>query len=260
MLSRSDVMHRHLYQSYIICTSPRSGSTLLCKLLKATKVAGNPSSLFHEPSIDAWRDDYDLDPSAFASKQEMLNGIFEAAKARGKAETEVFGMRLQRGSFDFFMEQLNFLYPDRPSDLERVAAAFGPTLFIYLTREDKLDQAISCIRAEQTGLWHRRADGTELERLEPKREDRYDPLAIKSLISEFSDFDTGWRSWFVEQSVAPLEVSYDALSREPQKQLARILDTLGADSAIAHEISPPTAKLADEINRQWRERFERESP
>ncbi|MEM9574759.1 MAG: Stf0 family sulfotransferase, partial [Pseudomonadota bacterium] len=27
------------YKSFIICTSPRSGSTLLCKLLSATKVA-----------------------------------------------------------------------------------------------------------------------------------------------------------------------------------------------------------------------------
>lgn len=253
-------MPRQLYQSYVICTSPRSGSTMLCKLLEATKIAGNPASHFHEPSIDEWLDDYDLDTSAFASKQEMLKGIIQAAKARGRGESQVFGMRLQRGSFAFFMEQLNFLHPDRSSDVERIVAAFGPTLFIYLTRDDKLDQAISYIRAEQTGLWHRRADGTELERLEEQREDRYDPIAIKSQISEFSEFDTAWRSWFEEQSVVPLEVSYDTLSREPQKQLARILDRLGANSSIAHKISTPTAKLADEINRQWRERFEQESP
>lgn len=249
-------MPRQPYESYVICTSPRSGSTLLCELLAKTKVAGKPASLFHEPSIDTWLGCYDLDAIDFATRREMLDGIFGAAKARGKGETDVCGIRLQRGSFAFFMEQLQFLYPDTASDLGRIEAAFGPTLFIYLSRQDKLDQAISYIRAEQTGLWHRRADGTDLERLEPRRRDGYDPEAIRSQAAEFVDFDKAWRSWFEGQSVAPLEVSYEALSREPQKQLARILDKLGADGSNVPEISMPTTKLADDVNRQWRERFE----
>ena len=39
------------YESYVLCTSPRSGSTLLCKLLAATGVAGNPDSYFHRPAV-----------------------------------------------------------------------------------------------------------------------------------------------------------------------------------------------------------------
>lgn len=252
-------MPRQSYKSYVICTSPRSGSTMLCKLLAETKVAGNPGSLFHKPSINAWLDYYDLDASDFATRQEVLSGIFRAAKARGKGETEVFGVRLQRGSFAFFMDQLQFLYPNDTSDVERIQAAFGPTLFIYLWREDKLDQAISYIRAEQTGLWHRSADGTDLERQEARREPGYDPQAIRTQMVEFIDFDTAWRSWFDEQSVMPLAVSYEALSRDPQKQLALILDALGADGSTAHEMSTPTSKLADEVNRQWRERFKLEA-
>jgi len=252
-------MPRQPYRSYIICTSPRSGSTMLCKLLAETKVAGDPGSHFHEPSLDAWLDDYGLDATSFATRRELLSGIFGAAEARGKGETNVFGVRLQRASFAFFMKQLEFLYPDQVSDAERIQAAFGPTLFVYLSRGNKLDQAISYIRAEQTGLWHRRADGTDLERLETRRADGYDPDAISAQIAEFSEFDAAWRSWFNDQSLVPLEVSYETLSTEPQKQLERILDALGADGSIAHEISTPTAKLADEINRQWRERFELQS-
>ncbi|MEO0697815.1 MAG: Stf0 family sulfotransferase [Pseudomonadota bacterium] len=246
-------------KSYVICTSPRSGSTMLCKLLAQTKVAGNPGSLFHKPSIDAWLDYYDLDTAEFTTRRELLNGIFEAAKSRGKGETEVFGCRLQRGSFAFFIDQLRFMYPGHTSDVGRIQAAFGPTQFIFLSRGDKLDQAISYIRAEQTGLWHRRADGSDLERQETRREEGYDPDAIRSQMAEFIEFDVAWRSWFEEQSVVPLEVSYERLSREPQKQLKRILDALGAEGAIASTISTPTAKLADQINRQWRERFELEA-
>lgn len=232
---------------------------MLCKLLAETKVAGNPGSLFHKPSVDAWLDYFDLVANELVNRRELLDAIFEAAKARGKGETEVFGFRLQRGSFAFFMDQLRFMYPDHTSDADRIQAAFGPTLFIFLSRGDKLDQAISYIRAEQTGLWHRGADGTDLERQETRREDGYDPDAMRSQMAEFIEFDVAWRSWLEEQSVVPLEVSYEALSREPQKQLKRILDALGADGTIASTISTPTAKLADQFNRQWREKFELEA-
>ncbi|WP_068299356.1 Stf0 family sulfotransferase [Pararhodobacter sp. CCB-MM2] len=252
-------MSNQPYQSYFICTSPRSGSTMLCELLAGAKVAGKPDSHFHEPSIDAWLDYYDLEAADFATRRDMLNGIFRAAKMLGKGQSDICGVRLQRGSFAFFMEQLKFLYSDCASDVERIEAAFGPTLFIFLSRKDKLDQAISYIRAEQTGLWHRRADGSDLERLEPQRDDGYDPDAIRSQVAEFTAFDASWRSWFEEQSVSPLEVSYEDLSSAPQKQLARILDTLGVDGSIAHDIPTPTAKLADGINRLWRDRFELDS-
>jgi trehalose 2-sulfotransferase len=232
---------------------------MLCKLLAATKVAGDPESLFHKPSIEAWLEDYGLDPSAYASRKQTLEAVFAAAMAFGKGETDVFGLRLQRGSFEFFMEQLDFLHSGQATDLARIEAAFGPTLFIYLSRDDRLDQAISCVRAEQTGLWHRNADGTELERHEPRRGDGYDAEAIRHYIEKFSNFNAAWRRWFKEQSIAPIEVSYERLSREPQVILAEILAALGSDGSIAYTVPLQTAKLADKINRDWRQRFEAET-
>ena len=41
-------------QSYIICTSPRSGGTLLCTLLTDTGLAGAPESLFYLPEVEDW--------------------------------------------------------------------------------------------------------------------------------------------------------------------------------------------------------------
>lgn len=251
-------MARKNFHSYVICTSPRSGSTMLCKLLAATKVAGNPGSLFHKPSVDAWLRYYKLEMSAFASRRETLDAIVKAAIARGKGETGVFGLRLQRGSLTFFMEQLGYWHPDSRTDLERIEAAFGPTLFIYLNRDDKIDQAISFIRAEQTGIWHRNADGSDLEVQDVTRENGYDPDAIRAQVSEFVEFDYAWRSWFENQSIKPLEVSYDALAREPKKALANILYALGADASIADSTPAQTAKIADKTNREWRARFESE--
>ncbi|MEO1275711.1 MAG: Stf0 family sulfotransferase [Pseudomonadota bacterium] len=57
-------------RSYVICTAPRSGSTLLCHLLRATGVAGWPGSHFHRPSLTGWLDAYGLREADFANREE----------------------------------------------------------------------------------------------------------------------------------------------------------------------------------------------
>lgn len=247
------------FPSYVICTSPRSGSTLLCALLKATGVAGRPGSHFHEPSLDEWLEDYRLEGTAFASREDALRAVFAAAREKGEGGTGVFGLRLQRGSFRFFMGAADAIYPGRSSDVERIEAAFGPTLFIHLRRADKLAQAVSRVMAEQTGLWHRAADGSELERLAPAQAPRYDREAIARHMAEQAALDGEWEDWFAREDVSPLSITYDELAADPQGALARVLEALGLDPSLARDVQPPTRKLADATSREWMERFTAET-
>ncbi|QDY69406.1 Stf0 family sulfotransferase [Qingshengfaniella alkalisoli] len=247
------------FRSYIICTAPRSGSTLLCGLLAATNAAGNPDSHFHSLSLDDWLDDYCLKHIDYASQEEAVRAIFKAALSRGKGDTDIFGLRMQRGSFDHFMQQLKLLLPGRMSDVERIRKAFGPTLYIHLSRPDRLNQAISRVRAEQTGLWHRNSDGTELERLAPPQEPRYDAAAIKRHMIALEALDEAWERWFELEAMEPMRINYDALSIDPKQVLAQVLSALNLDPSRAQSVEAPTAKLADELSREWRDRFESES-
>ncbi len=248
-------MPKEPYKSYIICTSPRSGSTLLCKLLAATGESGNPDSHFHNPSIESWLKTFNLCRDHFDSDRETLNAIFNAARKRGRGDTDFFGLRLQRASFDFFIEQAGNLYPGLNNDLERFQAAFGPTLFIHLTRQNKLNQAISLVIATQTGLWHKAADGTELERTSAPQDPVYDTDVIAQHLTELTALDQAWNIWFERENIKPLQITYDELSSEPTKALAAILDHLGLNRKIAHDISPPVAKLANATNQIWAKRF-----
>lgn len=182
-----------LYNSYIICTSPRSGSTLLCKLLAATGKSGVPDSHFHNPSMSSWLKAYEFSKADFTSDQKALRAIFQAARRYGTGNTGIFGLRLQRGSFDFFMQQIAVVHPKIKTDVELVQAEFGHTLFIYLTRANKLDQAISMVKATQTGLWHRAPDGTEIERLSAPKEPYYDVKAISKCLAELTALDVAWK-------------------------------------------------------------------
>lgn len=246
------------FRSYIICTAPRSGSTLLCGLLAATNTAGNPDSHFHSMSLDKWLDDYGLNESDFTSNEEALRAVFKAALARGKGNTDLFGLRMQHGSFDHFIQQLELLLPGAMSDAERIKKAIGSTLYIHLSRPDRLDQAISYVRAEQSGLWHRSSDGTELERLAPPQDARYDAGAIKLHMAALAALDAAWEQWFEREAIEPLRISYNALSKNPKWVLAQVLSALHLDPIQAKSVETPTAKLADALSREWRDRFESE--
>ncbi len=246
------------YQSYVICTTPRSGSTLLCKLLAATGVAGKPDSYFHTPSLADWLQKFDLTPDDTTPAREILAAVFEAARLRGTAGTDVFGLRLQRKSFDFLFSQIDLLHPGLSSHGARFQAVFGKTLFIHLSRRNKLEQAVSFVRASQTGLWHRAPDGSELERLSPPQEPHYDADAITHHLAELTALDKAWQDWFAGEAIAPLRVNYDALSRDPEKTAARVLERLGLDPTAAQGLTPAVAKLADATSRNWMERFRTE--
>ena len=227
-------------------------------MLAATNSAGKPDSHFHTPSVERWLAVYELSETVFASRREALRAVFEAAIARGLADTDNFGLRMQRGSFDYFMKQLALLSPGRMNDVERIESVFGQTTFIYLTRPDRVDQAISRLRAEQTGLWHRRSDGSELERLAPPKEPHYDAEEIARHIEELSALDTSWERWFEQEALEPLRITYDALSDDPQQVLSEVLIAIQCDPRMAEFVDTPTAKLADGESRKWKLHFQEE--
>lgn len=246
------------YASYVICTSPRSGSTLLCSLLKATGIAGNPASWFHEPSVTEWQGDFGIASQQSASERDVLQSVFRAAIERGSRGTGVFGLRLQRHSFDFFQRQLALLQPKPESFVARFERVFGKTLFVHLTRPDKVEQAVSYLKAEQTGLWHVAADGSELERIAPHRDPSYDAQEIRAAFEMMTAYDRDWQEFFLREAMDPIRISYDALAASPATTVRDVLDRLGLDSPVAAKIEPGTKKIADEASHDWVARFRAE--
>ncbi|MEM9499287.1 MAG: Stf0 family sulfotransferase [Pseudomonadota bacterium] len=244
--------------AYIICTSPRSGSTLLCSLLRATGAAGHPDSWFHDPSLQGWAANLGVAPGA-ATGRALFLSLIEAATRHGCAGGSLFALRLQRQSAPFFLETLRTLHPDAASDTARLQRCFGPTRFIHLTRRDKIEQAISHEIARQSGLWHRAADGSELERLAPDRTPAYDRAALEAQIRTFAAHDRDWCAWFDREGIAPLRLSYDDLADDPDATLRRVLAHLGLDADLAHGVRPGVRKLADATNRIWKERYLKDS-
>ena len=157
--------------SYIICSTPRTGSTLLCDLLATTKVGGNPDSFFMRNIDPVWAEQWGLPSRSDRSDASHCAADLTAAVRAGKGQTSMFGLRLMRENLGDLLAMIDKVNPGPPSDRDRLQAAFGEVLYIHLAREDKLAQAVSMVRSEQTGLWHIAPYGTELER-RPRRRTR----------------------------------------------------------------------------------------
>jgi LPS sulfotransferase NodH len=244
--------------SYIICATPRTGSTLLCDLLTSTEVAGFPDSFFMKNADPVWVKAWELPARENLDEAAYSAAFLKAAIKAGKGETGIFGLRLMRENLDGLLALINNVYPGLPTDKARLEAAFGSILYIHLARRDKLAQAVSLIKAEQTGLWHIAPDGTEVERLAPHGEPQYDFGKIARTVEELERYDAAWLTWFGEQGIEPLRITYENLSASPVEVLMCICNALGVATPAPEKIEPGVAKLADAVSVGWMRQYQRD--
>ena len=246
--------------SYILCSNPRSGTTLLCDMLRQTGVAGKPDSFFRQKSLLEWCASWRVAGPINPKDLEFTRRYFNAMRKEGRGGTNVFGLRLMGPDLEDAQMWLRRLYPGQHSDHARFTAAFGPLRYIHLSRHDKLAEAVSYTRAEQTGLWHSKPDGSDLERIAPTASEGYDAAALTARMNALIEFDAAWSCWFEAEGIRPLRISYEALADDPQAVLGEVLNHIGQNPNLSAQIQPGVRKLADETSAAWIARYRAEHP
>lgn len=216
----------HPKLGYLICTTPRSGSTYLCDLLRTTGQLGNPHEYF-----SAWMMQRLGRPNRYGSIAEHL----ELVRTHGCTPNGIFAAKI----FRYNMELLS------PA---AVMTAMGHPPILFLERMDLLGQAISFARSAVTRAF--RADDVDA------KTPTYDPIVIRGYLEMLIRDNAAWRLWFARQGIAPLHVVYEDLVADPQIVIDRITRQLGVTESVT--IDPAALRLRvqrDELNAQWRERF-----
>ncbi|MCY3623158.1 MAG: Stf0 family sulfotransferase [Gammaproteobacteria bacterium] len=242
--------------SYLICATPRTGSTLLCGLLASTKVAGRPESYFRELDEQLWAHRWNLVRSSVGV---VLHSEFvQAALAAGRTDNGVFAARIMWGTLDHLFDVLGSVHPaPAGGDFDLLNRAFGHTRFVHLYRDDVLAQAVSWHRAEQTNVWHRT---DQAESKQPEQEPRFDFDEIRKLVRTIEEHNSAWRAWFASVGTQPHTVRYEDLGADPVGVTGEILDFLGLKLPPGHRIKARHRRLADELNAQWIDRYRAELP
>ena len=230
---------QELPRSYVLCGTPRTGSTLLCSLLCSTGVLGRPESYFREPDEVAWATRFGL--STEDGRVRDYRAFVDAARSAGTSNNGVFGVRIMWGSLERMMEGLGQV-SGKP-DLPILEEALGPLTFVHLRREDVTEQAVSWCRAEQTGYWQQGDVAT--------REPHQDIPRMEQLMETIRKHDAAWRAWFDAQGVEPLSITYEQLVGDHRRVIQGIASKMAVELPSDWRPQSSHRKQADEFNRVW---------
>jgi LPS sulfotransferase NodH len=154
----------------------------------------------------------------------------------------IFGFKAQ-----FF--QLAEAFPDW-----QVEAAFPSLRYVYITRRDRLRQAISWARAVQTGWW---ASDHEAPEHVPVV---YDRAQIDRLIDGIAERARRWEELFERIGSKPLRTTYEDLVAAPQATVRTVLRHIGADVPDDLAVGPPTLEQQSDLTtEQWVRRYAAEA-
>ena len=253
--------------AYLVCATPRSGSTLLCEMLRATGVVGNPREHFevlrHSGRPRQPREYFagvadrgvlellaPLEPE-FPSVEPSAAWRERIVRA-GQTPNGVWGGKLMWGHVADLLARARALEGLERADLATVLRVLlGDVRFVLVTRADKVSQAVSLWRAVQTRRW--RADaGTP-----PRPHDAvYHFAAIDHLVTRLEADEAAWRAWFGTMSAGPgrpLELPYETLAADPRAAVEQVLGFCGFSGVRIGD--PPLRHQRDAQSREWVARY-----
>jgi LPS sulfotransferase NodH len=260
---------------YLICATPRSGTTLLCETLEATGVAGVPREYFEElketgisrrPREYFWGlrspevirllpAESQLDGESERSSswsRDNYAAHFNAALRDGTTPNGVFGAKLMWSYFPDFLELMRGIPRFAGMGYGSLLNAAFPELdYVFVSRSDKVRQAVSLWRALQTWVW-RSASGAPAEEPLPQRQIVYSFDAIGHLLDQLRRHEDAWRGFFFRIGRRPLAINYEELASDPEAAVARVLDALGVPPEHAAAPTPRAiGRQSDEISETW---------
>lgn len=253
-------------RSYLVCATQRSGSTLLCELLKDTGVAGRPEEYFEanrETGIPPHPRDFlgALPPTGLGIRDDPtppeapaysdLRGLesyrehLERTFAAGTTPNGVFGAKLMFNQ----LPDLETLAGQLPEYAGHAGAAllralFGDPAYVWVSRRDKVRQAVSLWRALQSRRW--RSGGGR------GGEASYHFEAIDHLVRRIAAEDEGWQRFFHRHGLSPLRLVYeDDIAGDRRGAVAAVAARVGIMLPARWGPGEPTARQADDQSEEW---------
>jgi len=215
--------------SYLVCSIPRSGSSLLCELLGNTGLAGAPAEFFHPDKMAALQRRWGVDE---------LGGYLRELLARKTSPNGVFGTKAHWGQYQPLFGE---------SDPRMLLPALR---VVFITRRDRLRQAVSWVRALQTLKWVTDV-GPRVERPEV-----FDHEHITQKLGRIDREEDVWESLFDRHGIEPHRVVYEDFVAAQTETVRAVLEALGVDLPADLHLPPPVLdRQADERSEEWVERY-----
>ncbi|MBT9314779.1 Stf0 family sulfotransferase [Leptothoe spongobia] len=230
-------------KSIIICSTGRSGSTLLSRTLSSLGYFGKP--------IEFFRFDMLADNGVTTSATELYRYLGQVYPL-GTTPNQVFSAKLH---WDHLRKLLQIARTDpvlkSQSEIEILSQLFPNPIFIFIRRNDLSRQAISMEIGRQTGVY---LILKEQDKKPPQDKQRlfFRPLNIYRYKQGLQQRNQNWRSLFHRNHMSFLEVVYEDLVTDFEGTMHQVIKTCDvAIPAENFEISQATKKQGNQVNERW---------
>jgi LPS sulfotransferase NodH len=235
--------------TYIIASTMRTGSYLLCEGLEATGRAGHPREIFCPERRGQYSGEWKL-PAGLG-----FDDFLRAALEKSRTENGVLGMKIHAHHLEPLARECGVA-----GEPWRVLPRLFPDAkYIHLRRRDRRAQAISWYRAEITNEWWR-ISGVEDWDLTGK-EPEFNAAEIRRMEIELGNQQRIWNDFFAAQAIEVMVMDYETLASDYRGEIARALAFLGEDASLAGDLPDPRmARQRDAISDEWQRRMNAEFP
>jgi LPS sulfotransferase NodH len=223
-----------------ICSSPRTGSYLLCRAMVHHGI-GIPHEYFNTRHIQTigprWGISELKAPERLRAESDLRRRYIGAILQR-RTRNGIFAAKLQGWAYTAYLDNADG------------TAMFEGGCFIHLHRHDLLGQAISLRISQLTGRW-----GNDGAITTPPADNAnfFDNDQIVRIAKGIAQEDAMWRLFFVQNGILPLTIAYEELSGDIGGTVRRIVDAFALDLPVRDfayaEQRPPRAPAAEEPSR-----------
>jgi LPS sulfotransferase NodH len=226
---------------YIIASVQRSGTHLLCTLLRSTGVAGLPAEHFLAKTGETWEGRWNS-PSRMQYVRRVLQ---DNTTANG-----VFGTVVMWSYFDRMLQMLRDIPKYNALDgANLLASVLRQPKYVWLRRRNRVEQAVSWAIACQTGLWAQKAG----EKPRPLAAlPKFDFKVVDEWCNRIAEHNAAWENYFRENRIEPLTLFYEDLVANNRATVERILEFLDLPQPAEIKIvRSGLEKQADTLSAQW---------
>lgn len=213
-------------RSVVICSHPRSGSTLLGEAVYAAGGLGCPLEYLHR----GFR-------PTFAERWEAPD-LASYVRALQRHRTDPSGVI----SIKLFWRDVEDVVAEGGDLFDGPRPILPSPTFVFLTRRDRVRQAVSAFIASQTACF-RALPGPASPG--PAAEYDYEGILRQLAAADYSN--ARWLEFFASRGVNPYRVEYERLASEYDRTAAAVLAHLG------RVVTPPTPRLQRQATAQSEE-------
>ena len=194
-----------------------------------SKVAGAPLEYFTTYQLKNFAERWGYFNEHTQGFELSITRYIDKLKRYRTTSNGVFGLKAHYSQFFAFIHH----YATDNTAIEAFTSIIEQAKFIYLYRQDRLRQAISYLKALQTGQWSSEQ-----------------PILAAARYNYTAE-EEGWERFFNENKLHPLKITYEHFIQAQPETLLTILAFIGIDTQDIKISCSTMKKQANQENEKW---------